>query len=557
MRRYAKTFKYENYKLAVALLTLAAAFFAVVFRLRFGADITDEAFYFANARSIIEWGGPFITDVSASQMASALIIPFVWVYRNFVPDDSGIILALRYLYVAMTILTSICVFDFAKRRVSIPIAIILSIVPLVWMPFSLPACSYNTFVSNFLSMALLLIAAPLTVSSYRLSLASLLLFICVIAYPTLILPVALLYSTLYLVGFVEPKVEDNKRSVLTGAVAFASLCILSVIALIIGEGTEPFFNTFAMTRLLLIASSGSKMTFLLSQFSDPAFTFRLCLSAICGIFIFKVRSRWLQLSGALILLMTFIYIAYDRHSPIACASHEIMILLALSFMPAFTHRLWVKEQRVCIAFWISIIAAVITDLTSSNGLLNFAMGATPAVLIGLTYLCLKLRERSRLLAPVFVMSVVAIFVAEFTSSIYGEWNMTRNDLTYKMRSGAYKGLFTSQTRGKLLTALQADLAELSNPFKTMYVMGAPGFYLLSPLKEMDPFFYHLNDRQSFIPVMTRFFSISSHRPDLVLHVTSDPYFGKATTPDEALLSHGFRCSKLTPDYEIYVKTLSR
>jgi hypothetical protein len=137
----------------VALLLLLAALAATIFRLRLGLNFNDEPFYVALPYRFLMGDRMFIDELNYLQFSSVLTYPVVaaWVYFF---GNEGIVLAMRVAYFVFASAVGLSAFLALKSRLARPLAIIAAAVIPAFIPWGIPAPSYNTVGAGFLTISL-------------------------------------------------------------------------------------------------------------------------------------------------------------------------------------------------------------------------------------------------------------------------------------------------------------------------------------------------------------------------------------------------------------------
>lgn len=119
-------------------------------RLRIGVDFEDEAYYAVLAQRFALGDQPFIDEVNLRQFFALMTAPFYRIYLEWTGSTDGVIYFLRQLYFALQLAVSWAVFRLARSYVAISSSLLLAAIPVAFMPFEIPAPSYNTLSSSFL-----------------------------------------------------------------------------------------------------------------------------------------------------------------------------------------------------------------------------------------------------------------------------------------------------------------------------------------------------------------------------------------------------------------------
>lgn len=93
----------------VVVLCGVFALGALVHRLRFSADLSDEAFSIALPYRFALGDRPFIDEVSTAQTAGLLLLPFVWLFVKLTGGSAGIVLFVRFVHLFIKAIAAMAV----------------------------------------------------------------------------------------------------------------------------------------------------------------------------------------------------------------------------------------------------------------------------------------------------------------------------------------------------------------------------------------------------------------------------------------------------------------
>ena len=185
---------------ALGLLSL------LVWRIRFGVDFTDEAFYAAIPFRFARGGRPFIDEMNLTQTAGLITYPFVKLFLVLSPAAEGLILFLRWIFLAFYGLLGAAAFWIARKFLPWRTALLGALVAAAFLPHTIPALSYNNLGMGFFAISgFLAVGAILDGTKPRLwALAGFAQALAVLAYPTR-LPVAAVSLAIILVLAPKPR----------------------------------------------------------------------------------------------------------------------------------------------------------------------------------------------------------------------------------------------------------------------------------------------------------------------------------------------------------------
>jgi hypothetical protein len=131
---------------------LAAVAGATFWRLGVGVDLRDESFYAVVAQRFALGDRPYVDEHNLRQNASLLVTPFYWAYLKVAGSTDGIVYALRLAFFALQAVVGAAAYAFARTLVARPFALLAAAVPLAFIPFAIPAPSYNSLGSLFFAL---------------------------------------------------------------------------------------------------------------------------------------------------------------------------------------------------------------------------------------------------------------------------------------------------------------------------------------------------------------------------------------------------------------------
>ena len=149
--------KYEWRKVNISrqtlfwLLCFSAGLLLVLWKCPYGFGGSDEGFYLTVSHRLCLGDSLFADEWHLSQLTSFFLYPFVRLYRMLHGSNEGILLAARHLYVLMHTLVSLMIY-LRLRRYG-PMAGAASVLFLLFAPFNMMTCSYNTIALDMLALS--------------------------------------------------------------------------------------------------------------------------------------------------------------------------------------------------------------------------------------------------------------------------------------------------------------------------------------------------------------------------------------------------------------------
>jgi hypothetical protein len=477
--------------LGLLLFTLLVLFLSW-YRLRFGVDFTDEAFYIAVPYRFALGDRLFIDELSLAPFA-IFSIPFIKLHLWLQGDLDGVVLSMRQIYLCFTcgVAAVVCwsLTFFVRRKIAFLIALSFIVCPLG----NIPNFSYNSLCSAFIILALFsTLAIVKTNAHFRYYLIPGLLFgFAIISYPPLILPV-LFYAVVIL------PLDNTQRK-------------QSIFAFLIG---------LALAGSLLIPA-------LLQTGDDHLSTDLQWLSSVGaqGGGLQKVKTivrslftSWPQ-PYLVLALIILVGITYYKHPFYCCL---LLILLPVSFMPLrsfspTTNMMFINHycllapliamltwqnkpvRQLFLIGWLpAFFMGLTTAWSSANGFRNASIGwiagaIVTVVLITLTITELDQREKTvRRFGLRYLQSIPALmFVIFLLQSQFRSGAVYRDDniplLTSRVTSGPYQGMYTTPSKNGYLQTITRDINNVVGANQTILFYDLfPAGYLLSSARPATP-----------------------------------------------------------------------
>jgi hypothetical protein len=505
---------------AVVLLVLA-------YRMTIGVDLSDESYYAAFLDGWLKDGLGRSENLVVHQTAALLVFPAARLYTWIVGSERGLVLFLRGIFLAMACTASLCQYRFIRRLRDEAVAWLSALLVLCFIPFSLPAPSYNTIGMFGMLSALALFglaALPRRWSAdcaAAAALSAIAWMIVVIAYPTLV--VALL--ALLVLALLAARDRGERMRLLGYAMICAFFQVCGACLLLAVFGWTRLWQMVQFTSTANVKLGNSLGVFL----AHPVFG-GLCLAAaVLGICLLaagreRPRSLWPSLAVAAIVLAS-----YATATALWFPQHDIVVLLVLAGLFALRPCPGSDGQPVVgVIYAASLVAGLTTALTSSNGFYNVPIGGLAAAALAPALLVPRGARRRAVVAQCGLLVLIAVlFCGSAFASVYGETADPLTARAVRIRDGVFAGLLTNADQAAFIGASTTALAELGGHGTTILVLGRPaGIYLLTDASPMTPstwdfwqFYGSLSPQMN--AEMAAFYRVAAHRPDVVA-VFTDP-----------------------------------
>ncbi len=463
--------------LAITVFALDAA------RLRFGVDFTDESFYAAVPHRFALGLQPFRDERAFQQLSFLLSYPLVKVWLAVVGSSNGLILMLRAAYLTLTTLAAAAAYVALRRRPLDGTALVAATFPLAFIPYQIPALSYNT-----LGIALLTLTAYLQFfwwrtgnhAAWRRSIPALL----VLTTLSYVSQAATAYVLLLAYTIVRTK---SSRACLRASLFYGLAVLVGVGVLGAAFGPENLRLSFDYT--MLTGAKGGGIAKLLQAYDqlrgsfDALGGYVVCLTA--GALVRWRGGRAARFSGALSVLAFALLAADARHiKPNLLVAH---VALAAPFLLVGRER---RAERW--AFGLLVVApalfgGLVASWTSAESVRNLIVGGVAASVATLFLLMedlqtsLGARRGLRGLALLPGSALIAYFVLLSWENVYRDHPV--RDLTASIPSGPFAGMRTTPARARFEAQFAADLQELSSGARSAgFYYHFPAGYLYTSLR---------------------------------------------------------------------------
>ncbi len=559
---------------------------ALYVRLYFAIDFTDESFYVALPYSFTLGHRPLQDELSVHQFAGLILVPFVKAYLLAWNSSDGLVLFMRHLYFAGSILASYLIATRFGRIVGTSHGIAFAAIVLVYIPFSIPSLSYNTIA--YLGMLAGLIWVAFSDSSKRPGLdlfwGALSLSLVCVAYPTLS-PVAILSCLLPIL--IRSRNLSGLQKVRAAIPILPVALFWFAVFVWAGLTFDVMKNLPRMIELnQLLGSQGgglSKFLALKEEFLRQAEMF-LAIAAVLiavGVGLRKARNPWSLMlvalsTGPLLMLAAELYV--PRTEPYTTTTFVITALACISLY-ALRPGAGVLGRSYVTTLGILVLGSLFAGASilwsTANGLRNAALGLAPACLVGLCVVSnffpeAKIDRESEGEAAslslfrsgavlLMSLSILIYELLQFQAGVYRDRPLF--DLDSRVRQGPYAGLFTTAERVDFIQTLSESLADLGKNRQTIVFFDYfPAGYLFTELRPLTsalwmfpsnpllqgnprirvPYAERFGDSvqlpdlaviMKLIPVGSRFIGVAPERDDPVLQkLNPQDYVVAANTP---------------------------
>jgi hypothetical protein len=470
----------------MAVLVWLAVLSAAAYRLRFGVDFTDEAFYAAVPLRFVAGDRPFVDELYFTQTSALLTFPVVKAFVAASGGTDGLILLLRSLFLlAMAGVAGAVAFG-ARALVRPAIGSLAGLVAVGFVPYGIPTLSYNTCGYGFLTVALwLLFGADDAALGWRRSLVvGFAMASAVLSYPTLVV-----------VGGAALLAHVWRAR----ATAARDLARIGAGGILAGIWLAPFWGGFDLADVLrsyhFTAATGTygvdpgeKMARVLGAFVAAA-PGAASLAWLAGGLLYLVGAR-LRLLGIVVLsLAPLAALVESWGSPLG--SNFCVAYVGASSVPLALLGWRDRQIRRVMAVVIvpSLLGGLMTAWTSDNGFPAMALGFLPAA-VAAAIVASRLADLALpppsglgggLVAMVAPVALVALLQLHSRREVYRDDAIASLDV--EVARGPYRGLFTTAARRDFLYDVDAAVrAYVPVGGRAMFYNSFPAGHLILPMR---------------------------------------------------------------------------
>ncbi|MBX3220857.1 MAG: hypothetical protein KF795_10075 [Labilithrix sp.] len=517
----------------LACLTVATIVVASFWRLRFGVDFTDEAFYAAITQRYALGDVPYLDEYNLRQTASLLTVPYYWLYLKVNGGTDGVVYFLRVIYFLVQLGTGWTVYRFAEKRLPRSFAMIAASLPVVFIPFGIPTCSYNTLGAMFFAAgaftglrALFDDPRPHTFTS-----AGVLHGLACVAYPPLAVPV-LVFAAMTRFAREDDGADATARDdgadatardegddgdleddddlddeddearrrrwapfwrYMLGLTAVGLLLAALLLPGLLNHGVSQALTYESMTtQVRTIDKARDVITSALST-SAPGGSGWFATLGVCGLIAKQhERLRKYVLAGVVLWIASYFQ---DVQAAYTANVNSVYLSIYLGLLAGFFLLLvdWKRGGRVLmLAGWIpSVVAGFIMGFSTSNvGCVNGGMGLFAAACLAMIAapLAAQVASLSQLGRVLGVLVMSAIPLSTLSINLRTTYRSGEvSTLTAKVTTGPYKGIWSAPSTALGAEDLTRDVrATLGDAKRMLVYYDFPAPYLAAPVRPAMP-----------------------------------------------------------------------
>jgi hypothetical protein len=467
----------------LAILVGAVVLAALFYRAQLGVDFTDECFYASITNRLVQGGTLFVDEFAPQQLASLLVVPLAWVHRSMVGSTDGLVLFLRWSYLATALVFSTAVLLALRKIWGFAAALLMGLIGVAFVPFNIITFSYNTLAIQLFTASLFLgfhaQASESKCAPYWTFLTGVLFGANLWAYPTFVVP-----QLVFAVIFVAVTRSWLKTILLAAGWSIFPLALLGYLG---AEGVADFRRsmTFCTPNLFGASKLIDVWIALWDMYPYKKTVAAALLVLVPTLIVARRRARPLSLFAIALLLVPYPVVIDSANSAMWYATFfSFTAPLSIAF-------LWQNRvaRSMFLLVWLpSLVGGYVAALTSGNGALAMSIGIFPAMIAALALLLLLIRQRDEpegsvldsLISFAVPLVVLGLFAAITCTSIYRD--APPLELTDRVKRGPFAGLYTTAERNALIQDMSQALTSASQPGeRVLFFYNFPAGYLLTDL----------------------------------------------------------------------------
>lgn len=489
MKRNKKGTKRGYSICAVLFYSLLFSLFAL--RAFYSVEFTDEIHGIASIYNIYQGKAPFMTSWDY-HTGWCLLAPLLWIYQKLVPDLEGVVLYFRLLYLVFITAYMVIINLLLEKKWKDKRVWYATLPAFFYVSASLFTINYNSFVVyNFILAAVLLdTSVPEEKESLRYLMLGIILGVCCITYPT-----AAVFAV-FLAGVVA---VDNRKGVWKSKVCwymFGGLATAVIFFIwIFSKGSAALF-TEAIRGMFSSPHEQSKGTidlaFLYDVFYIPLkYYVRRRFSLVILGYGALLLAFWRLCSKEAVSRKFFEHMAFgafllflsgnawlhrDSYSYVVAGTAIGGFLFVFFIKPELLKRYWIYEMFL---FAYTITYAFTSD---NRNVLTAISVAGPILYFTLSiFIGIGIEDRKRRAGIIFSVLLILSSLLNMYSYVYRDDPV--RELTARVESGIYRGLYTTPERKSLVEELERVLeANICQDETVCVVTRAPAVYMMAKAK---------------------------------------------------------------------------
>lgn len=494
------------------------------FRITRAADLSDESYYAVFIDTWLKEGIRASPFLSLHQTAALIVYPAARLFFQVSGSTEGLILFLRAIYVVGALIGALSAATLVRRSGGGWSAWLAGALVLAFIPFGLPAPSYNTLGEQATIAALAGCGCAMLDRQIQLRACVLWLVfsatawaVATVAYPSLMFALGVLFVCLIIV------VRPTRPMLLmyTGLVlGFQAAAWSSVLWLLTWSRIhDTILYQSSLAGSFDVIKKLSLVVDICSQ--NVAFTIAAVAAILIGVF----RTRLNPSIASIAMVALFIALLLIP-SALFVHSHDAVLIAALTglgLLAGLRRREALGARVLATIYAVSLTAGLATAATATYVLFSFPVGGLFAAIIAVLP---QSRQPGGSWVDVPGAAFLGLLFWASATFYYGERASETPQQRERITAGVYAGLDASEETAQLIRIAQAALGKWSAAGETIVVVGRiSGLYLLTAARPLAliPFPLTTLAQPNGLAVTYEYYANPINRPTTVV-VYIDPYF---------------------------------
>ena len=432
----------------------------LIIKCHYGFSDIDESFYLTIPYRLFQGDGLFVQEWHLSQMSGLLLYPILKLYMGIFNTTEGMVLAFRYIYVAINALTALFVF-FRCKPYNVIGAAFSSLALFIFAPMGIMALSYNSLgiITLVISTVILLTSQKRFEIQYFLS--GVFFALSVLCCPFLVL-LFLIYSLIVLIVVIfQRRKELSKSSILRvkNWLFFVFGIVFSVLIFVVFVLSRNSMSSIVMSFQYILQdpqhSGESFIEKIISYCNSLLIRPFIYLYGFILLFYFIERGKKINKSlyFCSIILITLVFICNLAYR----AKLINVLMLPLNYAGFICSVLFFSDERIRRVFytlWIpGFVYSISIHFTSNQNIYAISCASTVSVVGSILVICMAIDLLSFIKAKIKQLLVMLTILMLFTQigselfyrMFYIYWSEPIYAQIYYISEGYEKGLYVDKT----------------------------------------------------------------------------------------------------------------
>lgn len=459
----------------------------------YGFNKNDEIFYISTVYRFFQGDGMLVHEWNNVQLFAFLTYPLFCLIRLFHPSNEGIVLIFRFSYLVFQV--AVAVYCYWKLKRFGKIRVLPALFYFVTTPYNINGLSYNTLAFGFVLLTLVTITANTKLGKLDAFLCGIFIAAAVLANPYTVLLFAV-YGVICFVKSISAYKQnvkiaqalDIRTYVWMCAGAFLIFVLFCCFVLSRGSLSEILEN---LTYIVMDSERQKSLWEKFAKYFIRIYRYYKILVYVTALLLLARcldRKKKIPVSVYLgiVSVVAIPYIIYYGFFWEMVGINYMLIPLAFPGLIAYV----TTEEKDKLLFWGFYLPALIYTLlahfATNTGIYTVSAAYMIADVVSILFIW-KLCQEQKISWLRWL--VILLFMIQFVGCIWQRMSYVWGDepleyLTYELKEGPLKGIYTSEKNAKLYEDVLQDMEDLQlSENDHLFVLGiAPWMYLNTEAK---------------------------------------------------------------------------